>query len=647
MKKIVVYFCITLFSVSIGLAQEVLLPLSGNPLLNKKKTARHQLKSTVEAVKLPFIDDFSNYSLYPDSNLWADNYVFVNTQFAINPPTIGVATFDALNQNGIIYPSALISQFSSDTLTSQPIRLDSVFTPALKAIKLSDSLYFSFYFQPAGGRGAAWERLGDAPEAEDSLVLEFYCPVCQADTQWNRIWSTKGMPLDTIFKADSNYFKYVIIPINDTAKYYKNGFRFRFRNYSSLGNNIIPSWAGNCDQWNIDYVYLGISRTINDTVRKDLTFIERAPSFLKNYQSMPASQFVASEINDTISNKISNLDGIAHASSYKYEIRNQLGNVVANYDGGFFNIDSYWTNGYQQYNFHARPPVVYNFPLAVGTKSWYEIRHLFKEGISQDFRPQNDTNIFIQKFDDYYAYDDGTAENGYGLTPAGSKLAYQFNLNKTDTLVAVEIYFNSTLNNSNLKYFNLCVWNDNGSGKPGDTIYRSNPILPIENTENNKFQKYILNRNLIVNGKIYVGMIQTTDDNLNIGFDRNTSSESHIFYNSSGNWNQSFLKGSLMIRPVFGVEYLGINEMQKGNFTFEIFPNPLKNDNLQIKLQSNTNIQNQDYSLQIFDILGNKVYQSVFENQIMLSNFSNGVYFIKVSNVSDGIQQTKKLIITR
>jgi len=645
MNKIILSLFILFFLFKTAFSQEIISPLGGNPLLNKQKNAHSVLKTSLKAVELPFIEDFSNYTLYPDSNLWTDNYVFVNTQFALYPPTIGVATLDALDQTGSVYPSALFTQFPADTLTSQPIRLDSVFQPVLKKINLADSLYFSFYFQPGGGTGVAWERLGDAPEAEDSLVLEFFAP--QINT-WNRVWSSKGMPLDSIYKENNRYFKYVIIPVKDTAAYYKNGFRFRFTNYCSLGNNIIPSWVANCDQWNIDYIYLGINRTKNDTARKDLSFIEKAPSFLKDYQAMPASQFTTAELKDSLrSVLLSNIDNLPHASSYRYEIRNQNGLLEATYNGGFNNIESFWTSGYQQYNYHARPPVVYDFAQAIGNKSWFEIRHIFKEGIGQDFRPQNDTNVFIQNFGDYYAYDDGTAENGYGLTPAGSKLAYQFNLNHPDTLVAVDIYFNSTYNNSNLKYFYLTVWQDNGSGKPGDTIYRSHPIMPLASTGLNAFQNFILDRILPVSGKIYVGMIQTTDDNLNIGFDRNTSSENHIFFNSAGIWYQSFVKGSLMIRPVFGMNYLGINEIEKEKFSFDIYPNPLKTDMLNLLLNSDSDINYHDYYLQIFDVFGNKLIQSEFKSQLQLNNLKNAVYFIKIINNKSKYQQIKKLIITR
>ncbi|MCX6232903.1 MAG: T9SS type A sorting domain-containing protein [Bacteroidetes bacterium] len=644
MKKTFILFSILFVNFFWANSQEIITQLGSNPQLQGHYRAKHNYKSSNIAVKLPFIDDFSNYTLYPDSNKWMDNYVFINTQFAIYPPTIGVATFDALNDSGFIYPSAMTSQFPADTLTSRPIRLDSIFQPTLKALKLSDSLYFSFYFQPGGGRGNAWELLGDAPEPEDSLVLEFYSPVSQL---WSYVWSTKGMPLDSIYLKTNRYFKYVIIPVNDSVNYYKNGFQFRFRNYCSLGNSTSPSTLSNCDQWNIDYVYLGVNRTKNDTSRLDLTFIEKAPSFLKNYQAMPASQFQASDLKDSLNILLSNLDVTTHTSNYKYEIYDQNNVQVHTENRGLENISSFWTSGYQTAPVHAHPPVSYNFPLAVGNKLWYEIRHIFKEGVSQDLRPENDTNRFIQNFGDYYAYDDGTAENGYGLTPAGSKLAYKFSLNKADTLVAVDMYFNPSFNNANQQYFNLTVWKDSG-GYPGDTIYQSNLIMPVFEKAINKFHTYLLDRPLkLAAGSFYVGWEQTTDDNLNVGFDRNTASQNNVYYNSFGFWEISFKRGSLMIRPIFGLNFLNVNEKEKDIITFDIYPNPLSEGSLSLSLKIKGLLKEKDYQLKIINMMGAVVYQSAYQSTIDLNQLQNGVYFINIVNIKTRLQQVKKLIIAR
>jgi hypothetical protein len=644
MKKIIFLFCIIFINFSGVNAQEIITQLGSNRQIQGHFRAKNNLKSSLTALKLPFIDDFSNYTLFPDSTKWMDNYVFVNTQFAIFPPTIGVATFDALNDSGLIYSTATASQFPADTLTSRPIRLDSIFQPSLKALKLSDSLYFSFYFQPGGGRGNAWERLGDAPEAEDSLLLEFYSPVT---LNWNTVWRTKGMPLDSIYLKSGRYFKYVILPVNDSANYYKNGFQFRFRNYCSLGNGSLASTLSNCDQWNIDYVYLGVNRTKNDSSRLDLTFVEKAPSFLKKYQAMPANQFQASDVRDSLTMLLSNLDVITHTSNYKYEVFDQNNVLLHTENRGLDNISPFWTSGYQTSSVHARPPVSYQFPTAVGQNSWFEIRHIFKEGVSQDLRPENDTNRFIQNFGNYYAYDDGSAENGYGLYPAGSKLAYRFKLNKADTLVAVDMYFNNTYNNANLQYFYLTVWKDNGLGWPGDTIYQGNMIYPVIEKSTNKFHTYFLNRPVKVTGNFFVGWVQSTDDNLNVGFDRNTTSLGNIFFNSSGVWDTSFVSGSLMIRPILGLNYLNVNETSKDNIVFDIFPNPLKDGKLNISIKNN-GIQNEkDYKISIINILGSVVYQSAFKPSIEVDALQNGIYFVNISNSKTKQQQVKKLIIAR
>ncbi len=646
MKKSILIVLI-LFIVNNLFSQEIITTLNSNPqLFNKSKVKHSHLKSANQSLHLPFFDDFSNYTGYPDTNLWKDNYVFINKQFGLYPPSMGVATFDALDPNGVMYNWATSFQYFADTLTSQPIRLDTVFQPVYKALRKSDSLYFSFYFQPGGGRGNMWQRIGNAPDPEDSLVLEFYSPVLQ---EWDQVWGTKGMPLDSIYLIDSMYFKYVLIPVTDSANYYKDGFQFRFRNYCSLGTVTNASWSSNCDEWNIDYVYLGINRSKYDTTRNDLTFIEAAPSFLTNYQAMPAKQFQQSDLKTTLNMLLSNLDKITQPSWYKYQIRDASGNLVHDEDRGEMNISSFWLSGYQSSAVHAQPPVSYTFPTVNGSnQTEFEIRHIFKEDTAQnfhDFCPKNDTNIFIQRFGSYYAYDDGTAENGYGLTPAGSKLAYKFTLHVPDTLVAVQMYFNSVLDSANLIPFYLTIWNNNG-GIPGDTIYSGQQITPQFGLGYNYFKTYVLDRPISVSGTIYVGWTQTTDDNLNVGFDRNTDSHANIFYNTAGYWQNSFMSGSLMIRPLFGIESLGINDITKTDFGCKVYPNPLSSQFLNIELKPELNKSPKDYSIHIFDMFGKVVYKSDFKNTLDLSLLTNGVYMISLINKKTNLQKTSKLIIT-
>lgn len=132
------------------------------------------------------------------------------------------------------------------------------------------------------------------PAKRDSLILEFHSPAefdtitsssgTQINPKWHYVWSTPGRKTVTLFALQHNsYFQQVLIPITDSSRYYKNGFRFRFRNYASLANNYVPDWQSNGDQWNIDVVYLNTGRSIQDSVLKDIAFADRAPSMLKTF----------------------------------------------------------------------------------------------------------------------------------------------------------------------------------------------------------------------------------------------------------------------------------------------------------------------------------------------------------------------------
>ena len=159
-------------------SQEVVTGLSVNPAIKNstgktewdKKDFNKSSKPHKYYDTLPFIDDFSNNSVFPDISKWLDNEVFVNNQFPDRPPTQGVATFDGLNNKGKVYISTT-TPFSADTLTSIPIRLDSGYNIKGKKsqLMLSDKIYLSFYYQP-GGLG---DRVGESPLPEDSLLLEF------------------------------------------------------------------------------------------------------------------------------------------------------------------------------------------------------------------------------------------------------------------------------------------------------------------------------------------------------------------------------------------------------------------------------------------------------------------------------------------
>ncbi len=638
-KKTILFSLFLLFSVALQ-AQEYLSGLMSNPALNQKENNISAAKLNVY-VTLPFLDDFSYpNSVYPADTLWKDRKVFINSDYAINPPSVGVATFDAINDTGAVYASATTTPFVADSLTSLPVRLDSVFSGTPGPVTVADSIYFSFYYQPQG--------VGDSPEIGDSLLLEFYSPHLK---KWYRKWSSPGMKLDTFLAKYNSYFRHVMVPITDTT-FIQKGFQFRFRNYASIASMSLPSWQSNCDQWNIDYVYLNIGRSKYDTVSPDITFTTPASSLLKNYAQMPARQYSNSDLRDSLHLKISNLNNVLDNISYQYCVKQDDGPFSYCKSGGVWDIYPFITNGCLDYQPISDPVIDFSFPSFSGLDSiGFTMKHMISSNGWTDKIISNDTITFHQNFYNYFAYDDGTAENGYGLTGENSKLAYKFTLNKPDTLGGVQFYFNQTYTSPYSKYFYIVVWS---SLNPETIIYKSAHKRPEFMDSINAYYTYLIDdTTLLVNGTIYVGWQQQTDNNLNVGFDRNTDSRSNISYNVDGTWTNSSFSGSLMIRPLVGTAwqeaFSGIKEHNLENNSFVVFPNPLNGNiiNLQIASDEGIMLKKEKILVEIFNNMGQMVLQRPYSESIDVSALQGGVYIIRLAGLSENKPCFSKLVITR
>ena len=83
-------------------AQEQISVLENNPILELQRNKGIEMRLNVP-LSLPFLDDFSYNSSFPNNSLWEDSAVFINRSYPINPVTIGVATFDGINSEGLAY----------------------------------------------------------------------------------------------------------------------------------------------------------------------------------------------------------------------------------------------------------------------------------------------------------------------------------------------------------------------------------------------------------------------------------------------------------------------------------------------------------------------------------------------------------------
>jgi hypothetical protein len=529
-----------------GLSQEVLVPLStGNSSKHQQSDRKSsQLDYPPDTIELPFFDDFSGRGNYPDVGLWSDDDAYINNSYTLDQVTIGVATLDAVDSEGVLNGSGDLP-FESDFLTSSHINLD---------YPSRNDIYLSFFYQPTG--------IGDNPENWDSLMVEFWEP---DSGRWERVWSHEGL------EADS--FRQVFIPVQE-SKYLKKGFRFRFKNYASLpGDPFSQDKRSNVDHWHIDYVYLDTARSESITALHDVSMISPLPSLLKSYQSIPWTHFPIArltEIQPTVGISYRNIDTTTRNITRILKITDLNTRVSDSVNGGAANVAPGVYNQFQI-------PYVYPFVFYEADSAVFQVlSYLITE--NQDFKG-NDTVIRYQVFSDYYAYDDGSAENGYGLRGEGTfggMVACRFKTFKPDTLRAVQMYFNRTLGDFTNNYFKLAVWDhDEALNQPGDLLYSNEGIRPEFADELNAFTMYELDTVLVLSDIFYVGWIKTTETILNVGFDRFINSSEKIFYNIGQDWINTSFTGSLMLRPVMGkkiVASAGLPGLDSPPVS--IFPNP-------------------------------------------------------------------------
>jgi hypothetical protein len=719
MKVIVKYLIFISMLPVIGHGQVYLSGLSSNPVIESylkysdKVPQTKSGKANGEALRLPFIDDFSNEGPYPDATKWLDSAVYINAHYPIFPVNYGAATFDVLDATGNIYSGANVFPFIADYLTSYPIRLDSIFdliqdtswktTPA-------DSIYFSFYYQPQGR--------GDAPLGYDSLSLEFgttdsvfseigkiwiqisnatnsngipfvngdtikpndsvFYSGCQnfnyfvapdtlfysdsvyvacdslfkPQTTWSIVWNAEGEELDSFLIKNNVYFKMVMIPVTNT-RWFRENFQFRFYNYGSLSS--INSWKTNTDHWCIDKVYLNAGRSQNDIFTREIKFVEQAPSLIKTYSSMPRYHFSPDMLKESIIAYANNNDSIPHECTYTFSVQDEDGNYVPGLIGGYSGLmDPYYLQEVNTYQPFAEAPVENELNPQPGPKEIiFTVNHYIKDNEDPSV---TDTIYHQQVFSNYFAYDDGSAERSYGASADNVKIAVQFRSFEPDTLRGVQIYFNRIQDEDYYRYFHLGVWNDN-NGKPGSLIFEKENLKAVPD-DLDSFHTYTFGDTIYGDTIIrlgvynyYVGVTQTTFDNLNIGFDRNNDSGSKTFYNTSATWIESPFEGSLMIRPVLGRTLIGPQPKPKSEpVNLEIFPNPPVNS-VQINLILPSTASSPDYrkylTTRIYDLSGRLLFSAPFEDQLNIAGLEAGFYIVDILDEAFTKHYTAKLLITK
>lgn len=613
-----IYLLTCFFSIVLIKAQEYTLPLFTNinyfTFSNSNKHFTTTLKTTSVSLALPFFDDFhyADKQVYPDIKKWSDSSVYINFGYAKYPISFGVATFDGLNKKGWPYKNIQSATASepADTLRSQPINLlnagSYTYTPA-------DSIALVFYYQRMGN--------GDNPEADDSLILDFFKP---AQNLWqNVVWAITGSNIAPV--NDSSFIK-VHIYITDTA-YFHDGFRFRFRNKATP--------VGSVDHWHLDYIKLDKNLFTTDTIVDDAAFYYLSSSLLKNYSAMPYKHFLPSEMATYIDNFIKNNNKYTTKNvNYQFNIYDANQNFLYNYNGGSANV----APGKDTVTVHKKPVFAYTITPSDTTR--FYTKHFINT--VPDTWAYNDTVTQCTPLTNYFAYDDGQAELGYYLKFYGTQVALRYTLNVTDTLRAMDIFFIpvNSYNISGKNIFRMCVWS-NLAGQPGSLIYRDSLMSPkFLDWGYNKLPRYELTTPLVLPPGTYFFGLQayppSSQYSVTIGWDVNYNHSNDTYYNSTGTWYPSSVKGSLMIHPVLGdsAKAVGIKDIETdfSKSGFNIFPNPFE-INHSNQLNIHTNYKDQ-YDIKIFNLLGQEIYaehQLYGNTQISLpNNISRGLVIIQI-----------------
>ena len=619
-----------------------LLPLSGyRALENAPIKARIR---AIDSINLPFIDDFSYAGPYPDSDLWLDNKVYINNDMAFNPPSVGVATFDAIDAKGRPYSNGT-QVGSADTLTSNYINVkDIVDAGGVKRnLSTADSVVMSFFLQPKG--------LTYAPIIEDSIVLEFK----DLAGKWTYVKGFSGIPdsslrknpLDTIFP-----FTYYAFPINE-AKYFYGKFQFRFRNYGRLG--------GAYEQWHLDYVKIAPNRTLSSKTLDDLAFVETPKPILKRYTSMPwkhAQPQLATELQDSFSAKFFNHFATTRNptnTNLKITTSNGITAVAALTLADAFNVPpgQVVTTASKKYP----PSLLQQLATIPATTeklvvtSEYSLTIEAQEG--KDLKraaTRNDIVTSRTVFDNYFAYDDGTAEMQFTATGENIQTAIRFRANVADSLRGVAFAFPFINSNAPTDaLFNLTIYKDSLRTK---AIYEKKNISPYYVTKRldslQGFTSYRMEGKtgrdtaiFIPAGDFYVSWQPVGDVKIPIGLDRNNRNKSqYIYQNLSGVWEQvkdakQNTFGAVMVRPIFGTTPVKNTNAVKETLLSEvmtIYPNPAT-DRLFIDVKQG---QPQDYEMSIFNIAGQLQKREIlWGGNLETSTLNTGLYLLKIRNLKN------------
>ncbi|BDC98893.1 T9SS type A sorting domain-containing protein [Persicobacter psychrovividus] len=583
--------------------------------------------SSSDTLQLPFFDDVSQSDHLPNPHWWEDEQkVTVRSGIDINSPSYQVMVFDGVDASGVPYNTNGIAYGPTDALTSKAIDLSQVL-PA-------DSTYLTFFLQPKG--------LANAPNGRDRLIISFL----EKEGTYDDIWEIDGSDP----RLSTQQFRMFAVKV-DTA-FLHEGFRFKIQAY---GNQ-----SGAFDNWLLNYVHLDQRRflenpenpTVNDQAYVDRTLTKKPSSPFTPYTMIPMKQFKTDPDTFIQGSKVQayNHNNQTQLVSYTFEVIDTIANQVieqTNLNTSLGLINGFTFKDFESTTLDPDKLLAYNsdslylaMKCEISSNDTLLVRYqdAFGRNVYADSidLKMNDTTVSYTVIDNILAYDDGEAEYAAGIAQQQGQLAYKFNVPTNDVLTAVQINWRSEGFAQGGQPITLKIWRD-----LNDDPIVTRTVTTTPGTLEQPFTTYNVG-SVAVNGDIYVGYQQSSNDRIPVGLDKNHDAGDQMYFNTNGEWVQNQdVEGALMIRLQFlksnQVPPLD-NELPQIHHSF--YPNP----NIG-KVYIDAELE----GIQLFDVSGHRIqfdqHYDGHRTEIIFDNTTPGLYLIKYK--LHGQWMTDKLIIHR
>ncbi len=576
---------------------------------------------------LPFVDDFSYPGPFPHPDYWTDRFVFINNTLGMNPVSVGMATFDGVDDTGTPYGGVF---GPADHLTSAFIDMTTANT---------GQCYLTFYIQ-AGGYSYV-------PDNAELLILEFK----NEDGEWEEITSYSSADHPDIERF---YFKSIEVE----ERFFYGDFQFRFLN--------LADGTGMNSNWHLNYVKLANEFQADLIFENDIAFTRPPSSALDRYTAMPFRQFMGHEreelateieiglhnhFNGTRQADPSNLrvveatTGQQLLSETLLEVPPVVEENQRDLDPGFH----FFTN-----NIQNEEPYKNNVEAMAGSlsdKMILRTEYSFQQNEEQIPELMRNNEVSGKTvISDYFAYDDGSAETAlnvyFGTGSSAPSLGVQYHNNTGDTLRGIAINLPRISPGDRNKRFRLMVW---GASLDDGPLFESENLGPrfvdVFHDSIQGFSTYALRSPetgqdtaiYIPAGDFYVGWKQISRgaSGVYVGLDGNNPNKAdHVFFNDGAIWETldeaaPGLRGAVMIRPIFSDEPVvqtNVFEPDKGPETLRLYPNPA-DDKIYF---GDSEVLGGIDELVVYSMDGKMYPVSFHNNRVDISHLPQGSYILAI-----------------